>query len=282
MATFRHNGHRIAYTVRGPRDSGRTTILVHGLLLSQKMHLPLARALAARGNRVVTIDLLGHGASDRPQDMWRYSMSLFGEQVVALMDHLELEESVVLGTSLGANTALEIADRAPQRLRGMVVEMPVLDNALLGCAIAFLPLWLAATFGAPITRPTSQLVARLPRRGVPFWGEVMLDWIGQDPGASAAVLQGIFFGRTAPNRTERRKIDTPALVIGHRRDPIHPFSDAGMLVDELPNGRLIEADSIVELRLRPERLTTEIGDFIEDCWQPRRAHAQRRRASAGA
>ena len=56
--------------------------------LSQEMHRPLAEALAARGNRVITVDLLGHGRSDRPRDMWRYSMATFGEQIVALMDHL--------------------------------------------------------------------------------------------------------------------------------------------------------------------------------------------------
>ena len=69
-------------------------MLVHGLLLSQKMHKPLAKSLAARGNRVVTMDLLGHGRSDRPRDMWRYSMSAFGEQVVALLDHLDVDEAV--------------------------------------------------------------------------------------------------------------------------------------------------------------------------------------------
>ena len=59
------------------------------------------------------MDLLGHGASDRPRDMWRYGMSFFAsEQVVALMDHLEIEQAVVMGTSLGANVALELA-RAP-------------------------------------------------------------------------------------------------------------------------------------------------------------------------
>ena len=42
----------------------------------------------------------------------------------------------------------------------------------------------------------------------------------------------------------------PTLVIGHRRDPIHPFSDSDMLVRELPNARLVEASSILELRSR--------------------------------
>jgi pimeloyl-ACP methyl ester carboxylesterase len=241
-------------------------VLIHGLLLSQKMHLPLARALAARGNRVVTLDLLGHGASDRPADMWRYSMPRFGAQVVGLLDHLELEQAVVLGTSLGANTALEVAAVAPERLRGMVIEMPVLDNALLACAIGFTPLLIATTFGAPVTRPLARAIAALPRRGVPFWVDITLDWLGQDPDPSAALMQGLFFGRTAPHREERRTFTMPALVIGHHRDPIHPFSDSGMLADELPDGRLIEANSLLELRLRPQRLTAEIAGFIDDCW----------------
>ena len=109
-------------------------ILLPGLLLPARMHEPLAQALAERGNRVVLLDLLGHGRSDRPRDMWRYSMRDFAEEVVALMDHLELDEAVVGGTSLGANTTLEVASLAPERLRGMVIEMPVLDNALLACA----------------------------------------------------------------------------------------------------------------------------------------------------
>ena len=60
------------------------------------------------------------------------------------------------------------------------------------------------------------------------------------------------------------------LVIGHYRDPIHPFSDSDMLVRELPNARLVEASSILELRLTPERLTGEIVEFIERCFKPAR------------
>ena len=89
MPTFRHEGHRLAYTIHG--DGPRTVVLVHGLLLSQKMHGPLAKALAERGHRVVTLDLLGHGKSARPRDMTLYSMSFFGEQMIALLDHLELD-----------------------------------------------------------------------------------------------------------------------------------------------------------------------------------------------
>jgi pimeloyl-ACP methyl ester carboxylesterase len=263
---FEHEGHRLAYSVYG--EGSRTTVLLHGLLLSQKMHRPLARALAKEGNRVVTLDLLGHGRSDRPRDMTAYSMPFFGEQVIALLDHLEVDEAVLAGTSLGANATLEAAAAHPDRVRGMVVEMPVLDNALLGCAIAFTPLMCALTFGEPVMKGVSLLARRVPTGRV--WGaDVLLDLVRQQPGPSAAVLQGLFFGRVAPHRDIRRTIAAPALVIGHDRDPVHPFSDSDALVSELPDARLLRADSFLELRLTPERLTSEIAAFLDECWRPR-------------
>jgi pimeloyl-ACP methyl ester carboxylesterase len=272
---FEHEGRRLAYTVYG--EGPRTTVLLHGLLLSQKMHRPLARALARSGNRVITLDLLGHGLSDRPRDMSAYSMPFFGEQVIGLLDHLEVDEAVLAGTSLGANTTLEAAAAHPERVRGMVVEMPVLDNALLGCAIAFTPLMCALTFGEPLMKGVSWATRKLPTGRV--WGaDVLLDTVRQQPGPSAAVLQGLFFGRVAPHREIRRTIAAPALVIGHDRDPVHPFSDSDALVSELPDARLLRADSLFEMQLTPERLTGEISGFLDECWRPRRKAGGRRAA----
>jgi pimeloyl-ACP methyl ester carboxylesterase len=276
MPFFKHDGHRLAYTVYG--EGPRVCVLLPGLLFSQRMHVPLARELAERGNQVVTLDLLGHGRSDRPDDMRQYSMELFAEQTVGLLDHLSLEQAVVGGTSLGANVALSTASLAPERLRGMVIEMPVLDNALLACAIFFTPLMVGLTFGRPLVRVVQLAARAVPRDLAPFWGDVFLDWLRQDPGPSAAVLHGLFFGRVAPPESERRTFDVPTLVIGHPRDPIHPFSDADALAHELPDVRLLDASSLFELRLWPERLTGEIGEFLDHCWQPRGAARGARRA----
>ncbi len=68
---------------------------------------------------------------------------------------------------------------------------------------------------------------------------------------------------------ERSEIDEQALVIGHPRDPLHPFSDSGMLAKELPNVRLIEASSILEWRLSPQRLNDELDLFLDDVWSGR-------------
>jgi pimeloyl-ACP methyl ester carboxylesterase len=90
------------------------------------------------------------------------------------------------------------------------------------------------------------------------------------------VLQGLFFGRVAPHRNDRRTFNTPALILGHRRDPVHPFSDAGALAEEMPNAHLIEANSLLELRLNPERLTAEIAQFLDEVWsKPQRARRAR-------
>jgi pimeloyl-ACP methyl ester carboxylesterase len=276
MPSFRHGGQKLAYQIYG--EGSRNLVLLPGLLLPSRMHEPLAFALVERGNRVITLDLLGHGESDRPRDMWRYSMPSFGRQVVALLDHLELDQAVVGGTSLGANVTLEVASLAPTRLRGMVIEMPVLDNALLAAAMAFTPLLIGLTFGEPITKRVASVLSRVPRN-FGHYPNVFLDWVSQEPGPSAALLQGLFFGRTAPHREERKTFEAPAIVLGHPREPIHPFSDAKMLAEELTNGRLIEANSLFELRFRPERLTKVIADFLDECWRPRRAGARRRRVS---
>jgi pimeloyl-ACP methyl ester carboxylesterase len=278
MPYFSYEGHRLAYTIHG--EGERTTVLLPGLLLSQKMQTPLATDLAGHGNRVITLDFLGHGDSDRPQEMGRYSMPEFARQAVALLDHLELEQAVVGGTSLGANVTLEVAALAPERLRGMIIEMPVLDRAIPACAAAFTPLLLALTLGEPAMKLLARGARAVPRRHVPFVAELVLDWVAQDPGPSGAVLQGILFGRTAPDRAIRRRLEAPALVIGHPRDPLHPFSDADMLAAELPSGRLIDANSIMELRVSPERLTGKISAFIDECWDDAAAVSGGHRARA--
>ena len=276
---FEFDGHRLVYDEYGA--GSRVVVLLPGLLFSRKMHRPLAESLADRGHRALCLDLLGHGDSDRPPEMWHYSMTIFGRQGIALLDHAGIGEAVIGGTSLGANASLEAAATAPDRVTGLLIEMPVLDNALLGSAIAFTPLLAGLTFGAPVARVVGR-GTRLVPRGLWHLGDMLLDWVSQDPKPSASVLQGLFFGRVAPPREERRRLRHRTLVIGHHRDPIHPFSDSDMLVRELPNARLVQASSILELRLTPERLTNEIVMFVEECFRgPGRGETPRRRAPVG-
>lgn len=273
MASFRYHGHyKLSYDVHGEGD--RVLILVHGLLMNRRMYERLAPDMAERGNRVVRVDLLGHGRSDRPDDPRLYSMTAFADQIEALLDHLELEQAVVGGTSLGANVGLEFAAWHPDRVRGLLIEMPVLENALTAVAMIFAPILTGLRFGAPAFRAISRVSSRIPRSH--FLVDLLLDWLRQDPEPSAAVLEGLLLGRSAPPQEDRIHIDQPALVVGHPADPLHPFNDADMLVEEMPNARLVNASSILEWRTNPERLNEELAAFLGEVWaEPARAEANR-------
>jgi pimeloyl-ACP methyl ester carboxylesterase len=262
MGEFIYEGYRLSYDEYGAGD--RPIVLIHGLLMNRHMFERLGPMLAERGNRVIALDLLGHGRSDRPEDLQRYSMPLFAYQVTALLDHLGIESAVVGGTSLGANVTLEAAVRFPERVQALFVEMPVLDNALSAVAAVFAPIMIALRFGRPVFEAVSRATAMLPRSY--YLVDIGLDMVRQRPGPSVSVLEGLLLGESSPRSAERRGIEQPALIVGHPNDPLHPFSDAGMLVGELANARQIDADSIFEWRLNPDRLNAGLADFLDDVW----------------
>jgi pimeloyl-ACP methyl ester carboxylesterase len=259
---FTTNGRRIAYRSYG--GGTRTVVLTHGLLMDGRMYTKLAPELAERGNRVITVDMYGHGDSEQPHDMEAYSMPQYGADVIALLDHLGVASAVIGGTSLGANVALEAAVLAPNRVRALVLEMPVLESGLTAAAAVFVPLALAIRLSMRGMRVASWLTRKIPRT---HWLlDVALDFARRDPGSSLAILDGLSFGRTAPPKIDRRRINQPVLVVGHPRDPVHPFSDADCTARELPGARLVSAASIYEWRLRPSRLNDELAAFLDHVW----------------
>jgi pimeloyl-ACP methyl ester carboxylesterase len=256
---------RLEYTEYG--SGSNWVVLLHSQLMPRRMQQPLARGLAAEGLHVVTLDLLGHGRSDRPADPLVYSVTAYADQVIALLDHLGADQAVVGGTSLGANVSLEVAADAPDRVRGLIIEMPVLDNALEAAIIVFVPLLFAARFAPFTVNAVRRLTRPIPRGLVPFWVGVGLDTVDQRADSMAAVLHGVIFGRIAPSSRQRRKIDVPTLVVGHTADPVHAFADSRMLAEEVPNAEFVRAQSVFEWRLWPERLNRRAAEFAHACWQ---------------
>lgn len=264
IGQFFFDDHRLEYTEFGSGD--RWVVLVHGQLMPRRMHQPLARKIAASGAHVVTIDLLGHGRSDRPADPMAYSITAFGEQVLALLDHLGADRAVLGGTSAGANVCLEVAVLAPERVQGLLLEMPVLDNAVEAGIVALSPVLLAARLAPALVTGVRLLSRAVPRGVVPFWLGVGLDTLDQRPDSLAATVHGLFFGRLAPPAKQRSAIDVPALVVGHPHDPLHPAADAAMLAEELPDSTFVGARSLLEWRVRPTRLDEIAVGFVVGCW----------------
>ncbi len=260
-SSFEHDGHRLVYDTYG--DEGPLLVYIHGLLLDSDINRGIADAVASGGHRVVLLDLLGHGRSDRPTHASEYRIDTYADQVVGLLDHLDEPDAVLGGMSLGANVSLFAATRRPDRVRGLVLEMPVLEWAVPTAALLFTPMLLLAHYGRPVMRITSSLMSRVG--STPFDPlNSVLHAAATPPEAMSAVLHGILVGPVAPTLEQRTAIEVPAIVLAHRNDLIHPFDDAHNLVDQMPNARLVPARSPLELRLRPDRLTDVVAAFLDE------------------
>ena len=255
--------YRLSYEIYGSGD--RVLVWLHGLLLDANLSRTLARALAAQGNRVVLLDLLGHGRSDKPRHASPHRMDLYAEQVLCLLDELALDQVVLGGVSLGTNVSLLTAVRAPERVRGLILEMPVLERAVPAAALVFLPLLLEAHYARPALRLFSWVYSRLPSTGFgPL--DSLIGAVASDPDEIAAVLHGVLLGPIAPTVEQRRSITAPALVLGHGIDLIHSFGDAQRLARQLPDAKLIRTRTFAELWVWPGRLTAEITEFLDRVW----------------
>ena len=116
---FDSNGVSIRYVIAG---EGEPVILLHGFIFSigpAWVDGGLFDALS-RGNRVVAMDLRGHGASGKPHDAARYGLEMVND-VLRLMDYLRFDEAHLVGYSLGGTLACKLLETAPERLRSVVL-----------------------------------------------------------------------------------------------------------------------------------------------------------------
>ncbi len=97
-------------------SNGTTIVLLHGFLEKASMWNEISSELSKR-NRIVTIDLLGHGRSDCLG--YLHSMELFSETVEAVLKQLRIRKCIVIGHSLGGYVALAFAERNPQKIKGL-------------------------------------------------------------------------------------------------------------------------------------------------------------------
>ena len=130
FATNPHDGARIAYrhqapTGAHPSDVGEPAalpiVLVHGTALSQAIWRGFGYLKAFAPTRpVVTLDLRGHGRSDKPHDAAAYDMDRFVDDVVAVLDALGIARAHYLGYSLGARVGFSLAAAHPDRLASFI------------------------------------------------------------------------------------------------------------------------------------------------------------------
>jgi pimeloyl-ACP methyl ester carboxylesterase len=112
------DGTRIAWRRAG---SGPPVVMVHGSGLSQVVWRGFGyqRALAAE-RTVVTLDLRGHGRSEKPHDAEAYSVDLLVADVLAVLDALGTDRAAYVGYSLGGRVGFALAAEHPDRLTRLV------------------------------------------------------------------------------------------------------------------------------------------------------------------
>ncbi|HEY0672282.1 MAG TPA: alpha/beta fold hydrolase [Longimicrobiales bacterium] len=98
--------------------AGEPVVFIHGFPFRSTMWAPQFEAIPA-GWRFLAPDLRGFGASERGSALM--SIDLFADDIVALLDHLEIEQAVICGMSMGGYVAFSLVSRYPHRVRGVVL-----------------------------------------------------------------------------------------------------------------------------------------------------------------
>ena len=97
---------------------GTAVVLLHGFLENKTMWRELVPSLAKK-NRVISIDLLGHGETDCLG--YIHSMEENAEIVDAILSHLRIRKAVFIGHSMGGYVALAFAELYLNRVKGLVL-----------------------------------------------------------------------------------------------------------------------------------------------------------------
>lgn len=119
MPTIVREGVKLAYEERGAGEPA--FVFVHGWTCDRTFFAPQA-AHFARRHRVVSVDLRGHGESDKPEGP--YPIAAYADDLAHIIDHLGLGEVVAVGHSMGGTAVLQLAAAYPERVAAIVMVDP--------------------------------------------------------------------------------------------------------------------------------------------------------------
>lgn len=114
MPVYERDGVTLTYDERGLVE-GTPLLLLHGFTSDRRMWHQVVTMLE-RDARIIVPDLRGHGESDAPEDPGAYTMEGYAADVLALLDHLEIDRCHLVGSSFGGMVAMELAVTCPERV----------------------------------------------------------------------------------------------------------------------------------------------------------------------
>ncbi len=98
-----------------------TLIFLHGFTGSANDWLQTTKLIDKRFNKIA-VDLIGHGKSDSPLNVEKYSPEKINEQLLNIINHFTDNKVIILGYSMGGRAALNFAINRPDKLKGIILE----------------------------------------------------------------------------------------------------------------------------------------------------------------
>ena len=111
------DGLKVHYTNHG--DTSFAVVFVHGWSCDQTMWQEQGPALVRHGVRAITIDLPGHGKSDKPRI--DYTMDLYARAIDAVLRHAGVEKAALVGHSNGTPVIRQFYRRFPEKVAALVI-----------------------------------------------------------------------------------------------------------------------------------------------------------------
>jgi pimeloyl-ACP methyl ester carboxylesterase len=273
--TARAAGHTIAYYEDGPSD-GPVVVLLHGLASDADTWDKAIGPLASHGLRVLALDLVGHGESDKPASS--YLLTDFAASLAAFLDALDIQSATLCGHSFGGAVALYFGTLHPERVQRIVLVSagglgrevhPVLRAAALPVAPALLRVALLPRMRRLYGHPRLHRALRLSPDNLINLRRAARA-LGSEAGQASffASLRGVIApsGQRAASEQMRAFAEqVPMLLIWNEGDPVIPLAHARAHVERArPTTRLVVFPSRGHEphRRSAERFADEVAAFV--------------------
>jgi 3-oxoadipate enol-lactonase len=257
-STISPDGTRIAWMTYG-NDSSPAIVMMHSLGSNGSMWVPQISALTSRF-RVVAVDTRGHGRSAAPPG--DYHLDQLGADVLAVADHIGIEQFHAVGLSLGGQMAMWLGLNAPARVRSLVL-------ANTAAKIGTDELWQARIDAVTADGMASLRDAVLARWFAPDFADRHPDWFAsaQDTFSSTEPLG--YAGccaalRESDLRTAVGAIAVPTLIVGGELDLATPPADVRWLHQHIPASELTILEHAAHLSNldRAPQFTARLTEFL--------------------
>jgi pimeloyl-ACP methyl ester carboxylesterase len=261
MSVFDHDGLHFHYVDSG---TGSPFVFQHGL--GGDVCQPTGLFSPPFGVRLISMDCRAHGETKPLGDEDKLTIKCFADDLLALMDHLNLQDATIGGISMGAALTLNLTLRFPGRVNGLVLSRPAWlegpnkKNREIFSTIAGLirdhgtvegkELFLQSDLYQEVREASSDSAASLA---------------GQfdNPRAKETLIKLERIGSDAPNRSldELKSIEVPVLVMANRLDVVHPYDFGRVLADTIPGARFRE---LTPKSVSVDRHGEDVQSFLEE------------------